>query len=205
MPVSYNNNNNNNHNNDYDNYNVAQESAIVLSTKCNRLLLMRYDSTRHDPLTELYQLNKSESQQQESQAQALNSTGGIHALAVNPSGTLLAAGSADGFEIIIYRLPDLERWLILRGHTDTVFSCQWINDRQLVSGSRDHHVCHWQLPEDLRSISRNISPVDSYQTSNLVSEQRQMVCEHSNKVRALQVNRRMNVSHCNVCNNNFIE
>jgi WD repeat-containing protein 40A len=172
--------------------------SLVFSTKCNRLFVMHYDPTLAQPVTRLSQLpvpNGATKTNSGGIQQTL--TGGIHALAVNPSGTLLATGSAESHQLCIYRLPDMKPWLVLDGHSDTVFSCQWLSDRQLVSGSRDHHVCFWQIPDDERSA---VSPMTSNPNdlscvnigrSSSVSQQRAMVCEHAGKVRSLQVNRRL--------------
>ncbi|KAJ3102620.1 DDB1- and CUL4-associated factor 12 [Phlyctochytrium planicorne] len=110
---------------------------------------------------------------------------GIHSLAINPSGTMLAVGSGHPTEFIqIYSLPTFEPLAILSGHADMVFSVSWISDSILVSGSRDTTVKLWSLTEENKRFevtAVNGNPISIFQP--LVSKK-----EHCGKVRDLKFN-----------------
>ncbi|KAI8812886.1 WD40-repeat-containing domain protein [Cladochytrium replicatum] len=70
-----------------------------------------------------------------------NHCSGIHSIEVNPSRTMVAVGAGEPTEFIqVYDLPTFRPLAVLRGHTDMVFSVEWVNDTTLVSGSRDTTV-----------------------------------------------------------------
>jgi WD40 repeat protein len=72
---------------------------------------------------------------------------GIHSIAVNQSNTLLAIGSNKPFEIILYKLPYFYPIAILTGHTDLVFSVEFIDDYTVISGSRDMNISIWNIKQ----------------------------------------------------------
>ncbi|TPX32075.1 hypothetical protein SmJEL517_g04738 [Synchytrium microbalum] len=72
---------------------------------------------------------------------------GIHAIAINPSKTLLAVGSGNPTAAIdVYQLPSFTPLVTLLGHSDMVFSVAWVSDNVLISGSRDMSVKSWTIP-----------------------------------------------------------
>jgi WD repeat-containing protein 40A len=74
---------------------------------------------------------------------------GIHAIAINPSRTMVAIGAGKPNESIqIYQLPSFEPLYLLEGHLDMVFAVSWIDDQTLVSGSRDRSVKVWQFTKE---------------------------------------------------------
>lgn len=70
----------------------------------------------------------------------------LYAVAVAPSGQLIAAGGAVG-EITLWRLPDLGRVAALAGHEWNVYSLAFTpGARALVSGAADGTVRVWDVP-----------------------------------------------------------
>ena len=73
------------------------------------------------------------------------SESGVYAMAANPSRTLHATGGLFPGEIGVYSLPTLEPLAVLKHHTDWIFSCTWLDDTTLLSGSRDQSLALWSL------------------------------------------------------------
>ena len=74
---------------------------------------------------------------------------GIHSLAINPSGTLLATGSENVNDIAIYRLPSLEPLYVgWDAHYNWIFDSVWIDDTHVVSGAGDSKLALWTIDEN---------------------------------------------------------
>lgn len=82
---------------------------------------------------------------------------GIHSIAINSSNTLLAIGSNKPFEIILYKLPNLYPIAILTGHTDLVFSVEFIDDYTVISGSRDMNISVWNVKQIVTEYENELS------------------------------------------------
>ncbi|KAG2182981.1 hypothetical protein INT44_005962 [Umbelopsis vinacea] len=70
---------------------------------------------------------------------------GIRAISANPAGTLIAVASGNPYYIYILDLPSLSSNTILQGHTDAIFSVDWIDNETVISGSRDGTMKCWKL------------------------------------------------------------
>lgn len=117
---------------------------------------------------------------------------GIHAIACNPSKTLVAVGAGrhgdtTQFEIFLFAIPSFEPMGIFRGHSDLVFSFHWLDDETLISGSRDKSLKMWKIGnwESRRRIMTHnfISPLPIFLP-------RASQVQHEEKVRDLLVDRR---------------
>jgi len=73
---------------------------------------------------------------------------GIHSISVNPSSSLLVTGAVDPSELGVYSLPKFSPEKILTGHKNWSFSCAFLNDNCVISGSKDKTVCLWKLNEN---------------------------------------------------------
>lgn len=72
---------------------------------------------------------------------------GIHTVAVNPAGDMVATGGDEPADCVVLRLPDFQPVQTLVGHMDWVFGAAWVSDRHVVTGSRDQSVALWSIPE----------------------------------------------------------
>ena len=72
---------------------------------------------------------------------------GIHAIAINPSGTRMVTGGANPSDCAVFSVPDLRPTALLTGHKDWIFGLDWITDNIVASGSRDKTVKLWCVPD----------------------------------------------------------
>jgi len=73
---------------------------------------------------------------------------GIHAIAINPSGTRMVTGGAHPQDCAVFSLPGIHATTLCTGHTDWVFGLDWITDNVFASGSRDKTVKLWCVPTE---------------------------------------------------------
>ncbi len=76
---------------------------------------------------------------------------GMHALAVNPSRTLVACGGDNPHDIVVLSIPDFRPVAWLQQHTDWVFGVDWLSDTALVSGGRDGMLGRWNIESCLQT------------------------------------------------------
>ncbi|XP_078614863.1 DDB1- and CUL4-associated factor 12-like [Branchiostoma floridae x Branchiostoma japonicum] len=113
-------------------------NQVVCATKCNKLFVLDL-KTGKQVLIPCLQGSPSENVRGAEHC-------GIHSVAINPSGTLLATGGEDPLTLAIYRLPSFDPRHIGQGcHDDWIFSIVWLDDKFLVTGSRDSSVAVWKI------------------------------------------------------------
>jgi len=156
------------------------DRQVVFGTKCNKLMVYDVNSKFMDQIPSL---------QCSENSQAYGTTdSGIHAIEINPSGTLLATGAKNANSIAVYRLPTLDPICVgENAHNDWIFDLTWLDDQFLVSGSRDGHVALWRVTDELieQVISSDI-PTYAY-TTPLIRKP----CKMAEKVRSMCFNTRL--------------
>ena len=119
------------------------DQEVVLGTKCDKIVVLNTQTGKQIQIPSFSEYTTVQHVWEANVTQC----SGIHAIAINPSKTLLAAGCGSASQSIqIYNLPHFEPVVILEGHTDMVFSAHWLDDQTLVSGSRDRSVKMWKIP-----------------------------------------------------------
>lgn len=115
---------------------------LLVGTKCNKLL--QWDTAtntlRSIPLPPV-------PPRWHSVLQTVWGSCGIHCVAVNPAGDMVATGGSEPADGAVLSLPDFQPIQTLVGHQDWVFGCAWVSDRHLVTASRDQSVALWSIPE----------------------------------------------------------
>ncbi|KAI8806692.1 WD40-repeat-containing domain protein [Cladochytrium replicatum] len=172
------------------------DKEIILGTKCNNVLLLNTETgTRIEipsprtqtspPVTTSRALSADEPSDPPAASvsipslSAYNHCSGIHSIEINPSRTMVAVGAGEPTEFIqVYDLPSFRPLAVLRGHTDMVFSIEWVNDTTLVSGSRDTTVKLFSIDRDALQLHPLPQPAIPHRVS---------VKHHSSKVRDLRM------------------
>jgi WD40 repeat protein len=67
----------------------------------------------------------------------------IRSLSISPDGQLLSAGLSD-HTIRVFDMNDMHQTALLQGHSSSVFTCIWLDNRTLLSGGRDAMLRKWQ-------------------------------------------------------------
>ncbi|KAJ3257900.1 DDB1- and CUL4-associated factor 12 [Boothiomyces macroporosus] len=158
------------------------DEHVILGTKCQRLIVLNVKTKKQIQIPGCNTINYPPSG--ETSLYKLMQCSGIHSIAINPSKTMLAAGAGKPSESIhIYSLPSFEIIAILDGHVDMVFSISWLDDFNLVSGSRDKSLKVWKIHEPFATYnSFNLPERKIYQPAN-------SLIRHDQKVRDLAFDR----------------
>ena len=160
------------------------DTTIVFGTKCNRLVALNVETQQNVivPLSSPSEPSTDQTIDSIDYGDLSGACSGIHAIALNPSRTLLAVGCGLKSENIqIFTVPSLQPLAKLVGHKDMVFSLQWLGNSTLVSGSRDRSVKLWDIPHIKSSINAETAPVVQCKFSRI---------EHKEKVRDLVSHKR---------------
>lgn len=118
-------------------------NSVLFGTKCNRLLLLDVGKKR---ISEIRRPDREERPSVHYPGRV--DSGGIHALSLNPSRTLIATGGTDPRDIIVLDGESFKPKISLVGHSDWVFGCAWISDKIVVSASRDCRVGLWNVESE---------------------------------------------------------
>lgn len=160
------------------------DHQVVIGTKCNRLMAL---DVTHNHQVSIPMLRSLPNGKREITP---NSNSGIHSIAINPSGTLLATGAENPNNISVYRLPTFDPVCVGQNcHKDWMFSVVWLDDQYLVAGSRDSQISVWSVSQDLcdRVQERNESTsVPSYES---IQHKLLRNSVYGDKVRALEYSR----------------
>lgn len=147
---------------------------IVFGSKCNKLTV--YDTLKRE-MFHLPLLRSGE------KSRAPDFHCGIHSLSINPSRTVLATGAEDTNHVAFYKLPTFDPLAVGEGaHEDWMFDTVWLDDRFLVSGSRDTTLALWRLDEPIEDCGL-------HRTARLKPLMVKR-CRTAEKVRALAFNKR---------------
>ncbi|XP_076037382.1 DDB1 and CUL4 associated factor 12-like protein isoform X2 [Oratosquilla oratoria] len=152
------------------------DHQIVFGTKCNKLMVYDINNRQMDHIPSL----RSSEQPRPPDQQC-----GIHAIELNPSGTLLATGAHNSHDIAVYRLPTLDPVCVgEKAHSDWIFDMSWLDDQFLVSGSRDCKLALWRIEdEDISNGDSEGLPNYSYMHPVMVRR-----CKAAEKVRTVLFN-----------------
>jgi len=107
---------------------------------------------------------------------------GIHDVDVNLSQSLIATGGRSPLDIAIFARDSMRPTCILKGHNDWIFGLKFVDDKILVSASRDSTVSLWRVRHETPDGSAPIPVLEPSITRK----------EHTTKVRAIGYHRAKN-------------
>lgn len=122
------------------------DKKIVCGTKSNELLVLDMLSDRSLSIPVLEGSPNSEFPE---------SNCGIHSVKISPARTLLATSGQNPNHLAVYRLPTFDPMCVGEGHTDWIFSVEWIDDFHLATGSRDGSIAIWCVHDPANLLGDN--------------------------------------------------
>jgi len=152
----------------------VDSDTVLLGTKNNMLIAWDTSTNTYRPITP------------PSSSSAIPPDAcGIHDVDVNGTKSLLVTGGQSPIDMVVFSLPSFAPVAILQGHLDWVFASKFLEDRIIVSASRDNAVCLWRIPPDGDTA---MTDSDNTPISNQVPVVQPLLTrkEHTKKVRALQ-------------------
>ncbi|CAG0919936.1 unnamed protein product [Notodromas monacha] len=139
------------------------DRQVVFGTKCNKLMVYNAMHRKVERIPSLARPtlasvgNNVRKRRKLEQLTALVSEprdvkGGIHAVRINKSRTLLVTGGQQSCDVAVYALPTFDPVFVGAGaHDDLIFDIAWIDEQVFVSGSRDSSLAMWKVnSKDLR-------------------------------------------------------
>ncbi|XP_043206811.1 DDB1- and CUL4-associated factor 12-like [Amphibalanus amphitrite] len=151
------------------------DNQVVFGTKCNKILVYNLRTRRIDNIPML-----------RSSTPPSEVTGGVYALSLNPSRTLLATSARHSLDLAVYRLPTLDPVCVgENGHKDWMYDTAWLDDQYVATGGRDTNVSLWRVPDEQPDPDPEAPP--SYSRVTAVATKK---CKTADKVRSLAYNQR---------------
>lgn len=122
------------------------ERKVVCGTKSNQLFVLDMMSgskisqplLEGSPLSEMPEVNC-----------------GIHSIKINHESKLLATSGQNPNHLAVYRLPTFDPVCVGEGHSDWIFSVEWVDDFHLATGSRDGSISLWCVQDPVRRMGDN--------------------------------------------------
>ena len=113
-------------------------------------------------------------------------TGGLHSISFNKhfGGDQIACGGNDPNTIMVMDYDTMQPRAQLRGNTDWMFSCCWIDKHRLVSGSRDQTVRVWSTDD----LDGDPDADNAHQPPFEVRDPLLTRSEHTDKIRDMNYN-----------------
>lgn len=152
------------------------DKQVVFGTKCNKLMVMNVYTGRTIQIPSLKSSDDSS---------PADCPCGIHAIALNPSQSLLATGAENTNDLAVYMLPTFDPVMVGEcSHSDWIFDIEWVDDEYVLTGSRDSQLALWRV-ENLDSSDS--TEKKSLQFPEYVIKKPEVVklCDKAQKVRAL--------------------
>ncbi|CAL1544218.1 unnamed protein product [Lymnaea stagnalis] len=155
------------------------ESQVVMGTKCNKLLVM---DVRNNNIVHIQSLKSS------TESVAADCPCGIHSIAINPSGTLLATGAQNTNDVAVYELPTFDPLCVgEQAHKDWIFDMDWVDDEYLITGSRDSSLALWCVGNQCLS-SKSVGELKDH-GHHVILPYSTKICSNALRVRALSLMR----------------
>lgn len=119
---------------------LYNQERILLGTKCNKLINLNINTGEHFEIGRPPRPPRNVTSTYDGWGNC-----GIHCIAMNPSGDLIATGGTDPDDCAILRTSNWTPVATLVGHQDWLFGAAWVTDRHVVTGSRDKSVALWDI------------------------------------------------------------
>lgn len=160
---------------------------IIFGTKCNKLMVYDVNQRRKE---EIPTLRGSRSVQRHQH--------GIKAIEINQSRTLLATTAHHSSNIAVYRLPTLDPVCIGDQYSrDCIVDMCWLDDKSLVSASKNATLTFWQIDENnseqsVKNMNLKNDNEEKYTTWKGVDALFQKKCQAGQQIRSICFNSNYN-------------
>ncbi|XP_052100678.1 DDB1- and CUL4-associated factor 12-like [Mytilus californianus] len=152
------------------------DKQVVFGTKCNKLMVMDVYTGRNIQIPSLKSSDEST---------PADCPCGIHAIALNPSESLLATGGENTNDLAIYMLPTFDPVMVGEcSHSDWIFDIEWVDDEYVLTGSRDSQLALWKV-DNLEKNESTESTSLQFPEYTIKKPEVVKLCDKAQKVRAL--------------------
>lgn len=127
------------------------EDVVIFGTKCNQLMLLDIPSGKivDIPLLKTAIGASEDDYFSDELVSVLSpSSCGIHSIQCNPGNSKLATSGHNPNHLAVYTLPNLDPYIIGKGHKDWIFTTQWLSEGLLVTSSRDSTMALWSTEHE---------------------------------------------------------